>query len=1725
MSGDSVVFSLPGNRSVSVNIPAGTLPGSVFSCRVPSSSILEKIKPPAATAAGGSGAAQSISEESTTENKPEVDPASPVQKAAFESFAHDEPTSPLNLDADSKAVQDEQPPDEPEKSLANTNSKHQDISEELYSHQLLRVVFGGGPLGLDLGETVLSECSAFVLPFTPKEAVAVIGDEEQEKLEEPEGELPLSDGGGASSARAMAAFWASPTWDATSAQAFATASGRLTSGHRYDQPRNSRAVSSADASDEADNMDEMESSRRRLSMQEAETAARRLIDPWHTTVAVVAGVAPDSAAMGLGVEVGDVLLQVNDVVLGRDHHRAMLGETAGSVHHDVPISPQAAAGEGGGGEVVPVAPNGRKAYAGPVAQAIRCIQSDTTDGSLSMTFLKRRPHAQAAQSSSKITEPGEEAKTAIVSTPELIVSEISNNASVKYSKAPEKSTSRMLEMPLEHAIAHLVDYTLLPPRGADLVLDASGTASAANAAFDDDTTTMPSNNATAANAGKTTQSHEPGAPSDVMWGYGSSGAFECLPFLEPDCLAELAQSVAPVDVVACLGALLLEQRLCVVAEDVAQLTPVCEALRGLLAPLAWQHCYIPLLPTELLGYLEAPIPYLIGLDAAHLKDPMVASALAASGAVTLRLKPPGATGKESTKFMNLSEGHLSNSSSGEAAAELPLWTSAFQPPPDEPLLPVLPPTFRTQLVARLDLCMRELRVDLSPEFASTTTSLLQAAPSPVAALQALEERAANAIAANAAAAAAAASSEASASTLSPAPAATKKGWKMTASSAFTYGSSSSSSSSSKSGSNTSMSSYLSSSNTNKSNNATPQWLHPLSLKSGLDTCTMLDNAFKECPNDPPTKEGVAPSTSKALQEQQQVRVWRTCTEAAQAACLLAWAELLHGHASFLLPASAAPGKLGPDGVSEADECFHGFNRAGFLAHVRAHAQQSLAANHRGNRRRSKEVIFSPVSVPTPLKEPTNGAAEGSEGSEGHDDASSLSVLPTSAPGAGAGVEAAAHSAVEAARAKLTAGDISQEEFEAIEAASAALAVFQAEVSAEVAPETCPESPPSSPSAPKDGASREEVVSSALAFLEAFLSTQIFEAFIEVACDLILAQKGDPGSKLSLSPANTAATLFADICRGPAPPFQLTSVASLFGALPGANSYSGNTSREGKSHSDGNSSSDGSSHRPEVWAPVAAPLEACWFAYRTLPRLDRGKLRARALPLPRTQPVRPLRAYASHHSKFAMVPSTTTIEVATAVNEGEEASAADVQVSVGTFPDQTLPSPSSSSSSNSSSTPSSFYSMASSSLSSASMSKMYRTFGTSRQAAATSAESTETNNENDAPPVSGIEPAIASSEPALAETEPSAAAAGGTLRGSGRRQSQRDSESAWRASTDARSLADRSGSVASSLDGDEYDSSGNDDDDTDDAGVFAGGGQDEEAPDEPTALSSETPEKSSTFGSLRANPMQGLRSQSSWRSMKAMMSSSTAKGSKSDAAESSGDGSEDGSHREGNANTDGGSSSTSSGATKNPSSSLSSWTSLKSASALSYKASVAAAATTYSASVAAAAAASKASKEAYETYKAKPNAPPPSGEARPNPWSADTEEAADGSADAASTTTDESTSAPPLVQFPESTETAVETEAAPFPSPSSPSSRMFDADLLALSRNSSGGSSGKEPTARRRRKSSVDCTNIGSTMEGLSQQQGSLWQRSVLMLNQTSSRQGKAPEKEEVESVEFDHPLA
>lgn len=122
---------------------------------------------------------------------------------------------------------------------------------------------------------------------------------------------------------------------------------------------------------------------------------------------------------------------------------------------------------------------------------------------------------------------------------------------------------------------------------------------------------------------------------ELRWSHGEVSP---LPFVEPSCFAELAQAMETRDIVTVLEALLQEQRVCLLSSDVTQLTPVCEALRNLMFPLKWQHAYIPLLPKELLGYLEAPIPFMVGLDQCYLdEDLMVAEAVDSSAAVTVRL--------------------------------------------------------------------------------------------------------------------------------------------------------------------------------------------------------------------------------------------------------------------------------------------------------------------------------------------------------------------------------------------------------------------------------------------------------------------------------------------------------------------------------------------------------------------------------------------------------------------------------------------------------------------------------------------------------------------------------------------------------------------------------------------------------------------------------------------------------------------------------------------------------------------------------------------------------------------------------------------------------------------------------------------------------------------------------------------------------------------------------
>lgn len=40
---------------------------------------------------------------------------------------------------------------------------------------------------------------------------------------------------------------------------------------------------------------------------------------------------------------------------------------------------------------------------------------------------------------------------------------------------------------------------------------------------------------------------------------------------------------------------------------------VAESITALMFPFQWQHVYVPILPASLLHFLDAPVPYLMGL--------------------------------------------------------------------------------------------------------------------------------------------------------------------------------------------------------------------------------------------------------------------------------------------------------------------------------------------------------------------------------------------------------------------------------------------------------------------------------------------------------------------------------------------------------------------------------------------------------------------------------------------------------------------------------------------------------------------------------------------------------------------------------------------------------------------------------------------------------------------------------------------------------------------------------------------------------------------------------------------------------------------------------------------------------------------------------------------------------------------------------------------------------
>lgn len=76
----------------------------------------------------------------------------------------------------------------------------------------------------------------------------------------------------------------------------------------------------------------------------------------------------------------------------------------------------------------------------------------------------------------------------------------------------------------------------------------------------------------------------------------------------------LMQSLDAGNLLMLWGLLLTEAKVVLQARQPHVLTMAAETLSALLFPFSWQHVYIPILPGRLLDIMQAPVPFLIGID-------------------------------------------------------------------------------------------------------------------------------------------------------------------------------------------------------------------------------------------------------------------------------------------------------------------------------------------------------------------------------------------------------------------------------------------------------------------------------------------------------------------------------------------------------------------------------------------------------------------------------------------------------------------------------------------------------------------------------------------------------------------------------------------------------------------------------------------------------------------------------------------------------------------------------------------------------------------------------------------------------------------------------------------------------------------------------------------------------------------------------------------------------
>ncbi|KAL4218820.1 DENN domain-containing protein [Mactra antiquata] len=80
-------------------------------------------------------------------------------------------------------------------------------------------------------------------------------------------------------------------------------------------------------------------------------------------------------------------------------------------------------------------------------------------------------------------------------------------------------------------------------------------------------------------------------------------------------LTEYYNAIDTENMMIIFASMLHERRIVVTSKKLSRVTAVIHAASGLLYPMYWQHLYIPVLPSHLIDYLTAPMPFVIGVHA------------------------------------------------------------------------------------------------------------------------------------------------------------------------------------------------------------------------------------------------------------------------------------------------------------------------------------------------------------------------------------------------------------------------------------------------------------------------------------------------------------------------------------------------------------------------------------------------------------------------------------------------------------------------------------------------------------------------------------------------------------------------------------------------------------------------------------------------------------------------------------------------------------------------------------------------------------------------------------------------------------------------------------------------------------------------------------------------------------------------------------------------------